>query len=120
MAGKQAFEDYLEAIYILEQKDELIKSVRIAERLGVSRPAVNQAMKALIDIGYVEKPDYADITLTEKGRAIAITVLQRHTLIKDILLLIGVDENTAEIDACKIEHNLSDVTVKKLFEYFKK
>lgn len=113
-------EDYLEAILILENSGDKVKSVRIANMLGVSKPGVNKAMNILKDNGFIEKTDYSDITLTEKGREIANEVYKKHLLIKDFLIKLGVSEDTADIDCCKIEHVISEETFSKIEEYINK
>ncbi|MDD4839190.1 MAG: metal-dependent transcriptional regulator [Clostridia bacterium] len=107
-------EDYLEAVYILELSGEKIKSVKIANMLAVSRPAVNRAMNELFDAGLVEKTDYSEISLTNEGRKKAKTVYHKHTLVKEFLIKLGVSEKTAEIDCCKIEHIISQETIEKI------
>lgn len=120
MKTNKSIEDYLEAIFLFEQKGEKILSVRIAEHLGVSRPAVNQMVNELISQGYLEKPMYGKISLTEAGRKIAKDTYKRHRLIKDFFVSLGVSEETAEIDCCKVEHVLSSETLKVIKNYLKK
>lgn len=107
----KSFEDYLEAIYILEQKGTPIKSVRISEMLEVSRPAVNKAMNELKERGFVSMDYYSSIELTDEGRFEAKRIYDKHLVIKNFLLKIGVSTETAEIDCCKIEHIISDETL---------
>lgn len=114
MAITKAFEDYLEAIYILEQSGEPVHSIKVAKLLSVSRPAVNQAMNTLIADGYIEKPNYSNISLTDNGREIAKRIYSRHITIKTFLINLGVSEQTAETDACKIEHIISEETLQAI------
>ena len=86
------------------------RSVDIAAHLGVTKPSVSFAMKKLRENGYILMGDDSRITLTETGEAIACRVLERHTLLIAMLTRLGVSEETARIDACKIEHDLSDET----------
>lgn len=109
-----ANEDYLEAILILEKSGEKIKSVQIAKMLNVSKPGVNKAMNILKNNGLIEKDDYSDIILTDKGRRAAEQIYGRHVLIYRFLILLGVSKKTAEIDCCKIEHILSEETLKRI------
>lgn len=104
-------EDYLEAILTLESTQSKIKSVKVAQLLGVSKPAVSFAMNELSLQGLIDKQSYGDICLTEKGREIAIMVKEKHNLIKCFLLHIGVSPQTAEIECCKLEHILCDETL---------
>lgn len=107
----KAREDYLEAILMLENNKEKIKSVMIAHMLKVSKPAVNKAMNDLKEAGLIDKTDYSDVTLTPLGRQIAQAVYDKHLLVKAFLLKIGVSEENAEIECCKIEHLVSDETI---------
>lgn len=116
----KSIEDYLETILLLEQQNKNIKSVDIANALNISKPGVNKAMNVLISHNYIEKPSYGSITLTDEGRKIANQIYERHCIIKNFLLHIGVDEDTAEEDCCKIEHVVSDKTLNKIKEFTNK
>lgn len=115
----KSIEDYLEAILIVEKRDKKVKSVKIAELLGVSKPGVNKAMNVLKDNNLIDKADYGDITLTDKGREIANRIYEKHLLIKEFLIILGVSEETAEQDCCKIEHILSDETLTQIKKFLK-
>ena len=110
-------EDYLEAILILEKQEKKIKSVEVAKMLNVSKPGVNKAMNVLKNSGLIEKDAYSDITLTDKGRAEAEKVYDRHQLIYRFLRLLGVSKDVAEADCCKIEHILSDETINQIKKF---
>lgn len=112
-------EDYLEAILILKLKNGKVRSVDIAKRLNVSKPGVNKAMKVLKDNGLIEKDYYSDILLTQKGEEIAKKIYAKHTTIKEFLIKLGVDEETSEIDCCKIEHVISDTTFNAIKTFLK-
>lgn len=103
-------EDYLETILMLCRQNGAARSVEIAARLGVTKPSVSFAMKKLRENGYILMGDDNRITLTETGEAIACRVLERHTVLTALLTRLGVGEETARADACKIEHDLSDET----------
>lgn len=118
MSLTKSNEDYLEAILILEKKENVIRSIDIAKMLNISRPGVNQAMNVLKELKLIIKDDYSDIKLTELGREIAEKVYEKHILIKKFLLKIGVSDETAENDCCKIEHVISDETFNCLKKYF--
>lgn len=107
-------EDYLEAILILEQKHNKVLSVNIAKFLNVSKPGVNRAMNILKENGLIDKTDYSEITLTEKGRQIANEVYDKHKTIKSFLIQLGVSEDTAEKDCCLIEHVISNETYERM------
>lgn len=100
-------EDYLEMILRLIEEKGYARSVDIATGLSVSKPSVSVAMKQLREGGYIvmDKDNY--ITLTDSGMEIAQHIYERHKLLTRILMMIGVDEKTAEDDACKVEHDIS-------------
>ena len=103
-------EDYLEMILRLIEEKGYARSVDIAVGLGVSKPSVSVAMKQLREGGYIlmDKDNY--ISLTESGKEIAHRIYERHKVLTRILTLIGVDETTAQEDACKVEHDISPQT----------
>lgn len=113
-------EDYLEAILILKIKNGKVRSVDIAKHLNVSKPGVNKAMNILKESGLIEKDYYGDVYLTKKGEEIAQKIYKKHTTIKNFLLKLGVDEETSDIDCCKIEHVISEKTFKAIENYLKK
>ena len=108
----RSLEDYLEAILVLENKGGRIHSTEIAKHLKVSKPAVTRALKRLSNLGYITKSSYSDAIFTEKGRNLAKSIYYRHNIIKKFLISIGVNEKTAEIDCCKIEHVVSNDTLR--------
>lgn len=107
---RESGEDYLETILMLCKQQGAARSVDIAAHLGVTKPSVSFAMKKLRESGYILMGDDNRITLTETGEAIACRVLERHTLLTTMLMMLGVSEETARADACKIEHDLSEET----------
>ena len=100
-------EDYLEMILRLNEEKGYARSVDIATGLGVSKPSVSVAMKQLREGGYIvmDKDNY--ISLTDTGMEIAYRIYERHKVLTRMLTMIGVDEKTAEDDACKVEHDIS-------------
>ena len=104
----QSAEDYLETILMLCKQSGTARSVDIAAHLGVTKPSVSVAMKKLRENGYIHMGDGSRITLTEAGEAIACRILERHDVLCRMLMQLGVSEETARQDACKIEHDLSD------------
>lgn len=106
----KSIEDYIEAIYIIEQEKGEIKSVDIANKLGVSRPAVNKAMNELNTLNLIQKTNYSNIELTIQGRNLAKKIYEKHILIYNFLLKLGVSQENANIDCCKIEHVISEET----------
>lgn len=112
-------EDYLEAIYTLSKGKEHVHSVEIAKHMNVSKPSICRALQNLSEQGCIEKEKYGAVKLTAKGLEIAKTVENKHKAVKMLLVdVLKVSEEAAEVDACKIEHNISEETTKKLFAYF--
>ena len=107
MKTHESAENYLETILVLGQRNGNVRSIDIANELGFSKPSVSVAMKNLREQGHVQVDENGSITLTESGRAIAETIYERHTLISQWLITLGVSEKTAMEDACRIEHVIS-------------
>jgi len=123
LAMQKSGEDYLEAILRISEEtgSEKVRTTDIANKLGVSKPSVSRAMGVLRDDGYIEQESYGDIVLTDDGRTIAEGVFDSHKLLTAFLYeIIGVSLDTAEHDACLIEHDISAETKKRLSEYYKK
>lgn len=104
----ESSEDYLEAILRLRETKGAVRSVEIASLLGVTKPSVSFAMKKLRENDFIRMDEDNLITLTEKGEAIALRIYDRHKTIMSFLVKLGVDEDTAREDACKIEHDISE------------
>ena len=100
-------EDYLEAMLMLKEERGYIRSVDVAEKLGVTKPSVSYATKRLRESGYITFDQAGMIQLLEPGREIAERMYERHTLLTELLIGLGVSPETAREDACKIEHDLS-------------
>ena len=114
----ESLEDYLECLLVLEKTGK-IRSVDVARTLHVSKPSVNKAMNILKDKGFISQENYGDIKLTETGRKEASYVLERHEFLNMFLKdIIKVSEEQAEIDACKMEHAISEETFLKLKDYY--
>lgn len=120
MGVNQSAEDYLEAILMLNNENGYARSVDIARILNFSKPSVSVAMKSLREKGYITIDDNSHISLTESGLLIANKIYERHEILTKILLYIGVDEETAMADSCRIEHHLSEISFEKLKEAAKK
>ncbi len=101
-------ENYLETIYMLHKSKGMVRSIDIANELDFSKPSISVAMKNLRENGYIEMDKDGHITLLEAGLEIAERMYERHTVISKFLMNLGVDEDTATEDACKIEHVISD------------
>ena len=106
----KASEDYLETMLMMQTKHGYVRSVDVAEHLGVTKPSVTYATKRLRENGYIEMDKDGLITLTDAGMQIAAKMLQRHHTLTNFLVDLGVDPETAEEDACKMEHDISDQT----------
>ncbi|MDR1700236.1 MAG: metal-dependent transcriptional regulator [Lachnoclostridium sp.] len=104
----ESAENYLETILILSKKNDSVRSIDVATALGYSKPSVSVAMRNLRSHEYIETDESGYITLTQSGRKIAESMYERHTLISDWLIYLGVDKNTSLEDACKIEHVISE------------
>ena len=104
----ESLEDYLETILMLQKSKGQVRSIDIANEMNFSKPSVSVAMKNLREKGYITVADTGYITLTESGRQRAEDTLERHTILADILMRMGVSKETALADACKLEHDLSE------------
>ena len=113
----RAAEDYLEAMLMMREQHGYIRSVDVADHLGVTKPSVTYATKRLRENGYIEMDRDGLITLTDRGMAIAAKMLDRHHTLTKFLTALGVDEKTAEEDACKIEHDISQQTYDAICEH---
>jgi Mn-dependent DtxR family transcriptional regulator len=113
----RSVEDYLEVMYSLEQKQGSIRVKDVAKRLGVKPPSVVEAVKKLSQMDMVSYERYGTIKLKDEGLRIAEIVSSRHKLLKDFLLLLGVDEEVAEKDACSMEHVVDVSTINKLRKF---
>ena len=114
MSIHESGEMYLEAILVLNQKNGFTRSVDVGEYLGYSKPSVSRAMSTLRSGGYVQVEDNGGLVLTESGREIAEKIFERHTLLSQLLMALGVPEGTAIADACKMEHAISDESFQAL------
>ena len=120
MIIQEAGEMYLETILVLKQKLGRVRSIDIANEMGYSKPTVSEQMKKFRENGYIEIDGDGYITLTDTGREIGERTFERHNLTAQILMSIGVDEETAYIDACRIEHYISQKTFDCMKEYYLK
>jgi Mn-dependent DtxR family transcriptional regulator len=105
---QESGEMYLESILVLSQKDAPVRSMDVAKYLGVSKPSVSRAMAILKNGNYVRIDEQGYITLAEAGRKIAEKIYERHVVLSKFLIDLGVNEKTAEEDACRIEHIISN------------
>ena len=116
----EATENYMEAILILKQKNGSVRAVDIANYLGFSKPTISQYMKQYVQQGLVTVGGDGHIELTEDGRSIAEPIFERHRVISAIFMALGVPEEIALEDACKVEHDLSNETFQCMKEHYLK
>lgn len=115
--SEESVEDYLETIHILSQRLPVVRSVDIATELHYSKPSISVAMKNLRARGYVVVSDEGYITLTDLGKEIALKTYERHVLLRDWLIRLGVPSEIASQDACKMEHDISEESFLAIKEY---
>lgn len=108
MSVYESGEMYLEAIFVLTKQNGYVRSIDVSEYLGYSKPSVSRAMGILRNGGYIIMDKDGSITLTDSGREIAEKIFERHTVLSNLLIRMGVSEETAVADACKLEHAVSD------------
>lgn len=116
----ESAEDYLETILKLHRRTGAVRSIDIVNELGYSKPSVSVAMKKLREGGYIQVNEDGFISLTESGEEVANRVYTRHQLLTRFLVGLGVSEETAAEDACRIEHDISAETFGKIKEYMEK
>jgi len=113
-------EMYLTTILLLSEKKKPVRSLDIANHMGFSRPSVSRAIKILREEHYIHVSGLGYITLTERGMEIAKMIIERHEIIKDFFVSRGVDEAIADKDACRIEHIISEESIRALKECISK
>ncbi len=113
----ESAEDYLESILMIQEQKGTVHSIDIAEDRGFSKASVSIAMKKLRENGYITMDKDGTIHLLAPGREIAEKIYDRHKVLKDLFMKLGVDEETAGKDACMVEHDLSEVTFEKIKEF---
>ena len=110
MKIQKSAEDYLETMLMLQKDRGYIRSIDVADHMGVTKPSVSYAVKRLREYGYITMDPDGPLHLTETGLAIAQRIYERHEVLAKVLIALGVSPETAREDACKIEHDLSDET----------
>ena len=114
---QESGEMYLETIYRLTKTRPDVRAIDVCEHMGFSKPSVSRAIGLLRKGGFVEVDASGYLSLTEQGKQIAERTFECHTLLKSLFVRLGVDEETADADACKIEHHISDKTLDALKQY---
>lgn len=113
----ESAEDYLEAILSLRERNGMVRSIDIANELHFSKPSVSVAMKKLRESGYIEMDEDGLITLLPPGQEVAQRIYERHRLLTEFFVRLGVGEEVAAADACKVEHDLSEETFQRIKEH---
>lgn len=113
-------EMYLETIWVLSQKQPRVRSVDVSEHMGFSKPSVSRAIGILKKGEFITVAQDGAITLTDVGREVAEKIYERHTVLTKLLTYLGVDEETAAADACKMEHDISDKTLDAIKAFISK
>ena len=117
---QESGEMYLETIFILTERNPHVRSIDVCEHMGFSKPSVSRAIGLLKSGGYVTVDADGYLSLTDVGREVALKMYDRHRLLTDFLMKLGVSEEVATNDACKIEHHLSDESFEALKRYVSK
>lgn len=116
---QESGEMYLETILVLGKKNNTVRSIDIAEEMGFSKASVSRAVAKLKQDSYIIIDSNGHIALTEKGHQLADNIYERHVVLTKMLINLGVDEKTASEDACKMEHDISDVSFNAIKEHIK-
>lgn len=114
---QESGEMYIESIYVLSQTSNAVRSIDVGEYMGYSKPSVSRAIGLLKNGGYVKVDENGYLTLTEAGLEVAEKMYERHTMLTDFLVRLGVEKEVAAEDACKIEHVISDASFEAIKKY---
>ena len=117
MRLQESGEMYLETILILSREKNFVRSIDVCEYMGYSKPSISRAVSLLRNDGYVNMDDRGYLSLTEKGTAVAEKIYERHQVLTRALTKMGIDTKTAEDDACRIEHVISDASFDAIKTY---
>lgn len=120
MRLQESGEMYLETILILTNKNKIVRSLDVAEYMGFSKPSVSRAVSLLKSGGYIAVDGNGYLILTDIGRDVAEKIYERHTILTEFFMSIGVSEETASDDACKIEHDISDESFDAIKKHMKR
>ena len=118
MKIKESAENYLEAILIIKKRKGNVRSIDVANELSFTKASVSVAMKSFKEEGYISIDENGNISLMEKGLEIAEKMYERHKVIAQALMALGVSESVAYEDSCKLEHHMSNETFEKIKEFF--
>lgn len=117
MRLQESGEMYLESIYVLSKKSNTVRSIDVVEYMGFSKPSVSRAVGILKKGGLLTTDENGHLLLTDDGLEAAKKIYERHTLITEFLIKLGVDKETASEDACKMEHDISDSTINAIKKF---
>ena len=117
MSIQESGEMYLETILILSKEKEKVRAVDIAEHMNFSKAAISRALNRLRESGHIVDSDDSAVKLTDSGLQIAENIYKKHVLLTECIMQLGVDEETARADACKIEHDISDITFEAILHH---
>ena len=117
MGVHESGEMYLEAIYVLSKNQKFVRSIDVSEYLGYSKPSVSRAVGLLKNGEYITVDSDGGLNLTDSGREIAEKIYERHTLLTKLLVMVGVSEEVAAADACRLEHAISDESFQAIKRY---
>lgn len=120
MRLQESGEMYLETIYVLSRKNPAVRAVDVSEYMGYSKPSVSRALSILKNGGFVKTDEFGILSLTEEGKDVAEKMYERHTTLSSFLSAIGVSQETASEDACKIEHYISNETFDAIKDFISK
>ena len=120
MQVSETIENYLETIFILLKKKNTVRSIDVANQMGYSKPTISIMARQLRESGYIDMDDSGYITLTTSGLRIAESVYEKHVLLTEILIRLGVEEKIAAEDACRIEHILSEHSFEQIKKHYLK
>lgn len=120
MSLYESGEMYLETIYVLNKESNEVRAIDVCEYMGYSKPSVSRALSILKKSGHVLVDKNGYLTLTDEGKKVAEKIYERHKILTEVLVSIGVSPETASDDACKIEHHISDESFEAIKKYLKK
>ena len=119
MRIQESGEMYLETILVLSKKLSCVRAIDICEEMGYSKPSVSRAMSILKKAGYIQVDEAGHITLSDTGLCVAQKILDRHRVLTELLVKLGVSREVAALDACKMEHSISDETYEAINRFLK-
>lgn len=119
MDNRESAEMYLESVYVLSQKNESVRKIDVSKHMGFAKPSVTRGVSLLEKHGLVTVDEIGNIALTDEGRRQAKRIYERHTVLTEMFIRLGVDEAIAAEDACRVEHFISDATFDAIKKHLK-